>query len=61
MKEGDYMCLGAWMNQLQELEEPILLEDAARADEALKMGTNRTAARSLKIGGREDAIGAGGF
>lgn len=61
MKEGDYMCLGAWMNQLQELEESILLEDAARADEALKLGTNRAAARSLKIGGWEDAIEAGGF
>jgi hypothetical protein len=49
------------MNQLQELEESILLEDAARAEEALKLGTNRAAARSLKIGGWEDAIEAGGF
>jgi hypothetical protein len=60
MKKGDSMCMEAWVNQLQELEDSILWEDAARAEEALKLETDRAAAMSLKIGGWEDAAEAGG-
>jgi hypothetical protein len=51
MIRGDSMCMKVWMNQLQELEETLLREDAAEAGGALKLKNHKAAEMSLKLGG----------
>jgi hypothetical protein len=51
MERGDSMCMKVWMNQLQELEESILWEDAAESGGAMKLKSNRAAEMGLKLGG----------